>query len=401
MNLLALAELWEEAIGSTAVTFNQERCLYAMGKFTTCTACQTVCPVDAIQFGTPPAFSGELCQQCRACLPVCPTGAYTAVDEANTLLTCTERLGTQSCEIVCGLNPNIETGDAAAATAVRIRGCLAGLGVGAYLGLASQGLKKVVVRLDACADCPWQTLRPQVESQVAQARGLLAMWGQAETVVCVDEVRDDFRKRPFYKASSPPLSRRDIFRWRDAEKKAAEPDAAKTTTAYHERLRLLRAIKQMPPPSEPGQATSLAGLGFALMTVSDECTACGTCARACPTGALHMEMTESSYQLTFSPQICIACDICTHVCAPKAIALMYDPAFDQIFETAVEQIVQQGSLTRCSSCRTPFAAQSGTKLCPVCEFRRQNPFGSLLPPELAANQTQKKSTEPGETRRDY
>ena len=39
-------------------------------------------------------------------------------------------------------------------------------------------------------------------------------------------------------------------------------------------------------------------------------TACGVCARVCPTGALQMETAESGFQLIFSPQICIGCDIC-------------------------------------------------------------------------------------------
>jgi len=123
--------------------------------------------------------------------------------------------------------------------------------------------------------------------------------------------------------------------------------------------------------------------------VNDDCTACGVCARACPTGALQMETAESSYQLTFSPQICLACDICQHVCAPSAITVTHDPTFNQVFAGAVDQVVQQGSLTSCRKCRTPFAAQTGTELCPVCEFRRQNPFGSMMPPGLTANQKQK------------
>ena len=391
MNLLALAERLGEALSSKPFGFAADRCLYATDKFAECTACYDVCPAGAIQPGQPPTFNVDSCQICRACLPVCPVGAFTADDEVPALLNCAERIGAKTVEVVCSLNANVDVG--AAAAAVRVRGCLAGLGVAAYLGLVSQGLEKVVVRLDACADCPWNQLRPQVETQVQQAQELLALWGQAETLNCVNEVTDDWGKRPFWNATSPPLSRRDLFRWRESEKKpVAESAADADPNPFHERLHLLRAMKQMPAAAGSESTMSLADLGFALLAVNDDCTACGVCARVCPTGALQMETAVSSYQLTFSPQICIACDMCRHVCAPNAIRLIPDPTFDRVFSTAVDQIVQAGELTKCSKCRTPFAARDGAKLCPVCEFRRQNPFGSALPPGLALNQTKKNFT---------
>jgi ferredoxin len=102
-----------------------------------------------------------------------------------------------------------------------------------------------------------------------------------------------------------------------------------------------------------------------------------------------METAVSSFQLTFSPQICIGCDICHHVCAPDAITLSHGPTFGQVFAGQVDQVVQQGNLASCSKCRAPFASRASTDLCPVCEFRRQNPFGSMMPPGLTANHKQK------------
>ena len=105
-----------------------------------------------------------------------------------------------------------------------------------------------------------------------------------------------------------------------------------------------------------------------------------------------METAESTFQLSFSPQICLACDVCRHTCAPNALTLTHDPTFKQVFNGPVDQVVQQGSLTLCGKCHTPFAARTGKDLCPVCEFRRQNPFGSALPPGLLANRQQNNST---------
>ncbi|MFO7681790.1 MAG: 4Fe-4S binding protein [Chloroflexota bacterium] len=379
MNLLALAERWGEAVLQPAVSYKQERCLYTADKFAACTACQSICPVGAIQFGPPPAFSADSCQQCRACLPVCPVGAYAADDEVESLLKCAAQLGRESCEIVCELNPHAAFG-APSAAAIRVRGCLAGLGIGAYLALVDQGLTQVIVRLEACANCPWSSLRAQVESQVAQARHILAAWDQAEKLVCTGpEIIDGFKKRPFWNAGSPPISRRNLFRLQPTEKE----ERVSISSPFRERLRVLQAISHRPPIADDERLWH--GLGFALITVSDECTACGVCSRACPTGALQMVTEGSSFQLLFTPPACIDCNICHHVCNPQAITISHDLTYDQIIRAEADQIVQHGELTHCAKCRASFTSKTGSRLCPTCEFRRQHPFGSVMPPALAAN----------------
>ncbi|MCB8966652.1 MAG: 4Fe-4S binding protein [Ardenticatenaceae bacterium] len=387
MNLLALAERWGEALTSKPFGFAADRCLHTKDKFATCTACYDICPVNAIQPGKPPTFVSENCQTCRACLAVCPVNAFTADDEAQALLNCAKQLDVQTCEIVCGLNPDAAVGSPAAATAVRVRGCLAGLSADTYLALVGQGITKAIVRLDACADCPWGSLQTQVETQVQQAQDLLAAWGRAETITCQHKAADSYRKRPLFNASSPPVSRRELFRWREAEEKpTTEPDRVVNPHPFQKRLRFLQGVRQLALLAAMEADASLSGWGFALADVNDECTACGVCARTCPTGALQLETAVSTYKLTFSPQICIACDICAHVCAPQAITLIHDPTFAQVFDAATEQIVQAGSLQTCSKCHARFAAHSETQLCPICTFRRQNPFGSAMPPGFAASQ---------------
>ena len=153
--------------------------------------------------------------------------------------------------------------------------------------------------------------------------------------------------------------------------------------AGRDRLRLLSAVKNLPTEHAP-TPFDLKDFNFATLTVSEACTACGVCATACPTHALRFEKTENNknFTLTFSAPDCIGCDLCAHVCAPAAINIDHVPMFDQVFEAEMPLVAQTGTLVRCDRCNTLMAARPSVRLCPLCEHRRKNPFGSKLPPGM-------------------
>jgi ferredoxin len=149
-----------------------------------------------------------------------------------------------------------------------------------------------------------------------------------------------------------------------------------------DRLRLLYAVKHM-PVSQPVHTGSLKDMDFAWVSVSELCTACGVCARICPTSALKFEKNEveTTYTLNFSARNCVGCEMCVHVCAPSAMSMDHNPTFSQIFSQENVSI-HAGELIKCKKCGALTAAQPGVDLCPLCEYRRTHPFGSMLPPGL-------------------
>jgi MinD superfamily P-loop ATPase len=401
VNLLSAAEKLAE-IDRSQVRFEPARCLHALDRFSACQACTGLCPVDAIQPGKPPTFDEEACQNCLACLPACPAGAFSADDAVGALLQCAARSEGATIEVACLQHYRLTNGPQDSDLCIQVRGCLAGLGAGAYVALAALGLERVYVRLDACQDCPWESLQKQVNSQVDEANRWLEAWsGAARFETISDSAALQAAERPVWDAANPPLSRRDLFRLasrqgqvavaRSMEKHPDKPGKHPART----RQRILNALSHLDGPADP--TASLAGLGFANLTVTEACTACRVCARACPTGALTFEQTDSThYSLAYDPRLCTGCQVCAHVCAPGAIEIESAPHISAVFEVPPTGItLSAGELTRCQRCNTPIAARPGVTLCPICEMRRKNPFGSIMPPGLATqvNRAQREGDE--------
>lgn len=385
MSLLDTAERFA-SIDRSQIALDTKRCLHSQDQHSDCAACFSICPVDAITVGKPPSLNTELCQSCLACLPVCSVGAYRADDDVADLLNCVTHIEDQPVELLCGLHPQPETGTDPESIGIRIHGCLAGLGAGAYVTLSTLGLTRILPRTDACRTCRWQSLLPEIHSQTERAHRFLSAWDKGNPITCMDEIESPM-ERVLWDAKNPPLSRRDLFRMmaRQGQIAMARAIANGVVDAKQQpgrdRLRLLSAILHLP---DPVNSASMDGFGFATLTISTSCTACGACGKACPTQALHFEKNEEemTFSISFSAQKCIGCDLCDHVCLPDAIALNHTPTFEEVFGAKEPVIAESGPMVRCERCKAVFAKCAGVKYCPLCEYRRKHPFGSMMPKKV-------------------
>lgn len=385
MSLLNAAERFA-SIDRSQITLDPKRCLHTQDQLSDCAACFEICPVQAIVIGKPPSLDSEKCESCLACLPVCPVGAFHADDDVADLLTCATHIEDQPVELLCGLHPDPNKGIDPEAIGIQIQGCLAGLGTGALLALSALGIKRLILRADGCSACKWHSLRSQLHLQTEKTTRFLSACENDITIHCVDKFEVP-AERPLWGAKNPPLSRRDLFRMMAKQGQVALARAmengatASKRQPGRDRLRLLSAVSHL---QESTSRASLNEHNFATLTISQTCTACGACGRACPTEALRFEKNDEAmtYSLTFSAQHCIGCDLCDHVCLPDAISLNHMPTFEEVFGVNEAQVVESGSLVRCERCKSLMAVRDGVKLCPLCEYRRAHPFGSMMPKKV-------------------
>ncbi len=385
MSLLEAAERFA-SMDRSQIVLDTKRCLHTQDQYSECAACFSICPVHAITVGKPPSLDSECCQACLACLPICSVGAYRADDNVADLLNCTTHIEDQIVELVCGLHPQPERGLDSEFIGIRIRGCLAGLGTGAYLTLAILGVTRIISRTDACGACKWQSLHSEIRSQTERANRFLSAWDKKDIVTCSDEV-DAPVERTLWNAKNPPVSRRDLFRLVARQGQVVMARAMETSVAAadrkpgRDRLRLLSAVSHLP---EPSASAALNGFGFAALTISDECTACGACGKACPTQALKVMKNEDemTFSISFSAKDCIDCGVCDHVCMPDAIHFNHAPTFEEVFGVKEAVVLISDSMVRCERCKSWMVKRDDTTLCPLCEYRRTHPFGSMMPKKL-------------------
>ena len=366
------------------VVFNADRCLHTQDKFSECAACYEICPTDAIIAGKPPVLNAEQCETCLACLPACPTGSFSADDDVTPLLKAASQLEGGTLEIVCGQNSMPELGATTSSTALRIQQCLAGLGSGAYAELAAMGFERILLRGENCNACKWSTLKPEIVKQTKQANQFLAAWGKKGFVEILENISEPV-DRPVWNADSPPVSRRELFRMIANKSQTMMARAMENLSANTERrpgrdrLRLLGAAQHL-PDWQPQAAPILEGMRFASVQITEACSACAVCAKACPTSALifNKDVDGKHFALQFTASNCIDCGICMHVCAADAIEMKPDPTFAEIFGDRTVTLLK-GNLTKCEHCGAAIAERLGIKLCAICEFRSKHAFGSALP----------------------
>lgn len=310
-----------------------DQCVNVGHRGVSCTRCSEVCPVDAVAIGGDrPRLDPSSCIRCGACAPVCPTEAIGSGPPGQRLHFAVADTPTGApIVLACPLGGNTTQ----SMTVVRYERCLAALGGEELLELTGEPRRELWLDDSPCATCELGGLHEAVVSAVDKANGLLEVFGFHPTVRLGSEgappVGQPAGTRPgeIINARGGAMSRRGMFRRLIGEVTGRLSVVATDDDGVPpRRRRLLQFLRGGPPPQAGGAAHLVpVDLGFGAVRVDTErCTACGLCARFCPTDALTAGYAfepngREMFDLQFRSASCVDCRVCPVACPEDAIVV--------------------------------------------------------------------------------
>lgn len=340
-----------------------------------CGRCVDLCPEDALKIRDdgphpPPVVDLSRCEACSGCLDVCPTDALsldghdseTLAHRLRALLRVDHGAPVPALVICCqdAAEPLHRLGERSGLPGwiVLDLACLGGVGSTWYLAALAAGAPTVQVL--PCARCRERgTLTGHLDFTVK----LLAALGDVAAA----------RRVGILPAAGSPL-RRAIRAAADlaapVDGTAAHPiPMSGTTTGMSARVaawaigELEDALAgEAPDRDRLPRVIEGDGAPLGVVRAAPGCTACGVCARTCPTRALSLAVGSGSTELVLDPAACNGCGICHSTCPERVL-----------------EVVRGVDLGLLASGCTPIATVA-SPACPDCgDHVSRLPAGVLLP----------------------
>jgi Pyruvate/2-oxoacid:ferredoxin oxidoreductase delta subunit len=247
-----------------------------------------------------------------------------------------------------------------------------------------QGVSALWLDDTPCIQCAIGGVHPFIVRNATSASRLLSLYGRPSSLRLYSTNQESLQKPRKVQVADPrrpTYSRRDLFgalRRAAAETIAevAEGSVAKTpadSLAPHlpgQRALLAAALPRLGQPRDG--LVDTAGLPLSQVVVSTDCSACGLCAKLCPSGALAFRSDDTSYVLEFRALQCVGevCHICRLICLEQAVSLSLQANPAEMLQGG-PQVLRAGALAACGKCGKPAARQEGATLCHLCRWTQR------------------------------
>ncbi len=370
-----------EYFGNEKLIVDDERCLNARFKKAGCHICVEKCPVEAINLdGRQVRLDPDKCSHCGACVWQCPTEVFTQPQlNASKLTQTLFAIQDETVELRCPQNKN----DAKAihnAMVVLYPQCLAGLPASTLIELARG--RSLFLNDDQCAQCPLSKAHSSIVYSVNRANHWMGAFGVRQKIFLLSSSEgstlEKIHPARVLDSVHPPTGRREFFGYLkrvlvdagvDAVNHLQMNDEPKMADHQHwlihlprERQNLVAALGKLGRPPE-NAAMQLPR----VMVEVERCTACGLCAKFCPSGALRFNTEGNRFVLDYIPLACVDCKLCVMACPTQAVTLEHDMGLGRFIRPDPSLLIE-GDLVPCVVCKKPTAAHADHEArCEVCQ----------------------------------
>ena len=347
--------------------FEVSSCVRATSKFSECTKCVDICPVNTIEIvDNIPAFTPSACTTCGGCVGICPTESF-SLSGFSPIEFFFKFLEEENNELVCQKD---------------LYSCLSVLSIEHLIAMALSSDEPITMDVNACS-CGGESdkLKNALLSNIEEANFLLSSFSKKE--ILIKSVEDKEREE----SEKTVADRRSFLSLKGAIKSKQEFDEAvvadelkqfgidriaiagiKEKRIPDKRKLLYSVLKRLEKP-EVYEVFAEEDISFTSQKfVDDSCTNCQICYRICPTGALSSDNKFSV--IHFDSLMCVKCHLCHDVCEPNSIQLQPGFEIKEFFEPE-QRTLAKFDVKRCHSCGNYFTYTGGDQECFRCKIEEE------------------------------
>lgn len=348
-------------------------CLPLRSRHGQCRACAGACPVGALTVSVDGLSLADACMGCGRCTAACPTQALALPEMAPAEAALPKPLPSPL-RVECRKVPR----ESLAADSW-VLPCLGALTAGHLMGCSASGVEVQVVDRGWCRGCdagsPGDEGAHPSDAAVATAR----LWLQAVSSPVLPTLVAEplpIAQRPATlppaASEGPKLDRRSFFR--DAIRRPAGRAQPGAVPMGGDGRAAYPADRRAPSPERVRQLAALTAIAgqqgvavpaevYPRLTVDASCCDQRLCVALCPTAALAARPTPDGADLEWSAERCISCGTCTRACPTGAVHL--EPRGGEA-GTRVLATHRRQRCTCCGETFTPPAEQHASAAAPVC-----------------------------------